>query len=283
MLAMARWIVGFNNMDLSIIILNYKAKGLTKQCLKSLQLLNPKIKYEIIVVDNASHDGTAEMVREEFPEIKLIESMVNCGYAAGNNLGIRKATGKYLMILNPDVSIMNNSIDVLYRFMEDHPSVGLAGPKLINPDGTTQTSCRTFPSWQTLLLYRRTPLGRLPGPRRKLHRHLMLDFDHRQNKTVDWMIGACFFVRASALSKVGLLDERFFLYLEDIDWCRRFWQEGYQVYYVAEAEMIHYHQRFSAENPGIKGIFSYATRIHITSAIKYFTKYYGTKVPITKE
>ncbi len=270
-------------MDLSIIILNYKTKGLTKQCLKGLQLLNPKIDYEIIVVDNSSHDGTVEMIREEFPSVKIIESAVNCGYAAGNNLGIKQATGKYIMILNPDVSIMNNSLDVMYRFMEEHPTVGLIGPKLINPDGTTQASCRTFPSWQTLLLYRRTPLGRLHGPRQKLRRHLMLDFDHSHNRAVDWMIGACFFARTDAMKKVGLLDERFFLYLEDVDWCRRFWQSGYQVYYVADAEMVHYHQRISAVNPGIKGVFSYATRIHITSAIKYFAKYFGTKEPIIKD
>lgn len=269
-------------MDLSIIILNYKSKGLTKQCLKGLQMLSPKVQFEIIVVDNASHDGTAEMVKEEFPQVKLIESMVNCGYAAGNNLGIRKATGKYIMILNPDVAIMNESIDVLYKFMEAHPEAGLAGPKLINPDGTTQASCRTFPDWQTLL-YRRSPLGKLPGPRRKLYKHLMLDFDHKRSRTVDWMIGACFFCRASAVEKVGLLDERFFLYLEDIDWCRRFWQAKYKVYYVVEAEMVHYHQRFSAENPGLKGMLSYATRIHISSAIKYFAKYFGTKEPNTKD
>ncbi len=269
-------------MDVSIIILNYKSKGLTKQCLKGIDLLKSGLNIETIVVDNASRDGTPEMVREEFPNVKVVESPINSGFAAGNNLGIRKSTGKYIMILNPDVAIMNNSIDVLYQFMEQHPEVGLAGPRLINPDGTTQASCRTFPTPQ-IVIYRRTPLGKLPTPKKMLKRHLMVNWDHSKNSPVDWMIGACFFVRREAMEKVGLMDERFFLYLEDVDWCRRFWQAGYQVYYIADAEMVHYHQRLSAENPGLKGIFSYATRIHIISAIKYFAKYFGDNKPIRKE
>ncbi|MDD5567241.1 MAG: glycosyltransferase family 2 protein [Patescibacteria group bacterium] len=263
-------------MDISIIILNYKSKGLTKQCLRGIELIKPKREYEIIVVDNASNDGTAEMVRNEFPGVKLIVSPRNCGFAAGNNLGIRQATGKYIMILNPDVALLSDSIEVLYRFMEDHPEVGLAGPKLINPDGTVQASCRTFPT-PKIIFYRRSPLGKFTGPKKVLREHLMLEWDHRENRAVDWMIGACFIVRAETVEKIGLLDERFFLYLEDVDWCRRFWQAGYKVYYVADAEMVHYHQRLSAESPGLGGILSYATRIHIISAIKYFAKWNGVK------
>lgn len=268
-------------MDISIVILNYKTKGLTKQCLKGLELIKPPLNTEIIVVDNASHDGTAELIREEFPQVKFIESPINKGYAGGNNLGLRQAIGKYCLILNPDVSIINNSIEILYNFMEKNPTVGLVGPKLINPDGSFQASCRTFPT-PKIIIYRRTPLGKLPGPKQILREHLMLDWDHNQNRPVDWMIGACFFVRSSVLEKVGLLDERFFLYLEDVDWCRQFWSAGYPVYYLAEAEMIHYHQRLSAENPGLGGLFSYATRIHIASAIKYFAKYFGTNKPRIK-
>ncbi|MBU0707439.1 glycosyltransferase family 2 protein [Patescibacteria group bacterium] len=263
-------------MDLSIVILNYKSKGLTKQCLKGIALLKPRLNFETIVVDNASNDGTTEMINEEFPWVKTIKSPVNNGFAAGNNLGIRKSVGKYIMILNPDVAIFNNSLETLYNFMEENPNVGLAGPKLINPDGSVQASCRTFPT-KKIIIYRRTPIGKMSGPRKILREHLMLEWKHTDNREVDWMIGACFFVRRSAMEKVGLLDERFFLYLEDVDWCRRFWHSGYKVCYVAEAEMVHYHQRLSAENPGLKGALSYATRVHIISAIKYFAKYYGVK------
>ncbi len=265
-------------MDITIIILNYKSRGLTKQCLKGIELLKTSLSIEKIVVDNDSKDGTPEMIREEFPDVKLIVSPVNCGFAAGNNLGIKQSTGKYIMILNPDVAIMNNSLELLFQYMERHPQTGLVGPRLINPDGTAQSSCRTFPT-PRIVIYRRTPLGKLPGPKKTLRKHLMLDWDHGENREVDWMIGACFFIRRTAMEKVGLMDERFFLYLEDVDWCRRFWQAGFRVVYLAEAEMIHYHQRLSAENPGLKGLFSYATRIHIISAIKYFAKYLGSKNP----
>lgn len=265
-------------MDITLIILNYKSRGLTKQCLKGIDLLKSRLQIETIVVDNASGDGTAEMVRDEFPWVKMIASPTNQGYSAGNNLGIRQAQGKYVVVLNPDVAIFNNALEILFDYMEAHPQVGLCGPKLINPDGTIQASCRTFPTPQIILL-RRTPFGKLPAARNLLRRHLMLEWDHAQNRKVDWMIGACFFVRKSAIDKVGLLDERFFLYLEDVDWCRRFWDAGYEVHYVPDAELVHYHQRLSAENPGLTGFLSYATRIHITSAIKYFAKYFGTRLP----
>ena len=267
-------------MDISIIILNYKSKGLTKQCLKGINLLHSRLQIETIVVDNASNDGTDEMVRDEFPWAKMLVSSTNGGYAAGNNIGIRESKGKYVVILNPDVAIFNNSLETLFDYMESHPQVGICGPKLINPDGSIQASSRTFPT-PKIILYRRTPLGKLPKPRQLLRQHLMSAWDHLQNRPVDWMVGACFVVRSSALQTVGLLDERFFLYLEDVDWCRRFWQAGYQVHYVTDAEMVHYHQRLSAENPGLVGLLSYGTRLHIVSAFKYFAKYFGTKLPNT--
>ncbi|MBU1148901.1 glycosyltransferase family 2 protein [Patescibacteria group bacterium] len=263
-------------MDLSIIILNYKAKGLLKQCLKGIELVKPALDFEVIVVDNASGDGSIDMVKEQFPWVKLIENPYNTGYAAGNNVAIRQAQGKYVMILNPDITILNQSIMELYHFMEKNPKAGLIGPKLINPDGSTQMSCRRFPTIKTII-YRRTPLGKLPGAQKLLKRFLMIDWEHRDAKQVDWLLGACLFTKREAINKVGLLDERFFLYFEDVDWCRRFWQAGYKVYYLPQAEMVHYHRRLSAINPGFKGVFGYATRLHIVSGIKYFTKYFSSK------
>lgn len=261
-------------MELSIIILNYKTKGLLKQCLKGIQLQHLKLNHEIIVVDNASNDSSVAMVRENFPLVKIIESSTNRGFAAGMNLGLKEAQGKYYLLLNTDIAIMEQAIESMYNFMESHPDVGLLGPKLINPDGTVQTSCRQFPTIKAILA-RRTPLGKLPWFKKRLKDFLMLDWDHQSNHEVDWMIGACLMARREAVQKVGLMDERFFLYLEDVDWARRFWQAGFKVYYLAEAEMVHYHQRLSAAVPGLGGLFSYATRIHIASAIKYFLKYWG--------
>ena len=268
-------------MNLSIIILNYKTRGLLKQCLKGIQLFDLNLDYEIIVVDNNSCDGTIEMMKDEFTQIKLIASLVNKGYAGGMNLGIKEAKGKYLLLLNTDIAILDNSIRKLYDFMEAHPKAGLAGPKLLNPDGTTQLSCYRFPSF-LIPIYRRTPLGKLPFTKKILRKYLMLDWDHKQSKTVDWILGACMIVRKEAINKVGRMDERFFLYFEDIDWCRRFWQNSYEVYYIADVELVHYHKRESAENPGLKGVFSYPTRIHIASWLKYFAKHFGSKDLVKK-
>ncbi|MFH1173129.1 MAG: glycosyltransferase family 2 protein [bacterium] len=261
-------------MDLSIIILNYKAKGLVKQCLKGIKLLNLGLKYEVIVVDNHSGDSSVTMIKEQFPWVKLVEAERNCGFAAGNNLGIKEAVGKYVMILNPDITVLEGAIETMYEYMEKNPLVGISGPKLINPDGTVQYSCYHFPGFM-VPIYRRTFLGNLPWAKKTLRHYLMKDWAHDADREVDWLLGACLFVRKSALDKVGLLDERFFLYFEDVDWCRRFWQAGFKVSYLAEAEMVHYHQRLSAENPGWRGLFSNMTRIHIASWIKYFAKYLG--------
>lgn len=262
--------------DLSIIILNYKTRGLLKQCLRGIQLFDLKLNYEIIVVDNNSHDGTPEMMKEEFSHIKFIASPVNKGHAGGINLGLKEANGQYIILLNTDIAVLDNAIKKIFDFMESHPKIGLAGPKLLNPDGSTQLSCYRFPKFLTPL-YRRTPLGKLPFAKNQLKKYLMIDFDHKTSRTVDWVLGACMIIRREVLEKVGLMDERFFLYFEDIDWCRRFWQVGYEVYYIAEVELIHYHRRESAENPGLKGIFSYPTRIHIASWLKYVAKYLGVK------
>lgn len=229
-------------MDLSIIILNYKTRGLVKQCIRNVKGSVNNLDYEIIVIDNGSNDDCGQMVKENFPEIKFIQLPKNIGFAAGNNIGIKEARGEYIMLLNPDVTVLNDSINKMVEFMKTHPDVGLCGPKLINPNGTCQISCRTFQT-PKLILYRRTPFGNFPTARKELRKHLMLDFDHQTNREVDWVMGACMLVRKSALDKVGLLDERFFFYVEDMDWCRRFWENGFKVYYLAETEMVHLYER----------------------------------------
>jgi len=261
---------------LSVIILNYKTKGLLKQCIKGIQLLNLKINFEIIVVDNHSKDSSVKMMREQFPEVKCIESKKNNGCAAGNNLGIKEARGKYIMILNPDIAIFKGVIEKLISFMENNQDVGIVAPKLINPDGSRQVSCYRFPRFMTPI-YRRTPLGKLPSVKKKLRNYLMFDYDFKAVNNVDWVLGAFMLIRSSAIKRVGLMDERFLLYFEDVDWCRQFWENNFRVCYLNNIEVVHYHQRLSAENPGLRGIFSKATRIHIASAFKYFAKYWGAK------
>ncbi|OGY45808.1 MAG: hypothetical protein A3J62_03720 [Candidatus Buchananbacteria bacterium RIFCSPHIGHO2_02_FULL_38_8] len=286
-------------MDLSIIILNYKQKGLVKQCIKGILAANPALDYEIIVVDNDSQDGCLEAVKELFkarieaplstpsllkklesplPPLVTIQSEQNGGFANGNNLGIKKAQGKYVMILNPDIAIVSSVLEKMVKFMEEYPQVGIIGPKLINPDGSIQDSCRRFPSWPIPIL-RRTILGKLPSARKRLDYYLMKDKTHHGNQTVDWLFGACLLIRKSVLDKIGLFDERFFMYFEDLDLCRRCWENNFQVYYFSEVEVVHYHQRLSAEKSGVLGVFDKAGRIHLLSGMKYFAKYLGAKLP----
>jgi len=253
-------------------MLNYRNQGLVKQCVKTIRLYPHASSYEIIVVDNASGDGVGEMLAENFPGVRFIASPRNVGFAAGNNLGIREAQGRYILIMNPDITVRPGSIDALVRFMDQNPDVGMAGPKLLHPDGEVDLSCSRFPKWTTPV-YRRTPLGRLPAGRREVDRYAMADFDRMETRDVDWLLGAVLMVRKSAMDEVGALDERYFLYFEDTDWCRRFWEAGYRVVYYTGATMVHYHERLSAQVPWLLGPFSRSTRVHITSCVKYFRKW----------
>lgn len=269
------------NMDLSIVILNYRSKGLVKQCVKTIGLYAPKASYEIIVVDNDSGDGVGAMLEERFPEVRFIRSPANVGYAGGNNLGVRAARGRYVVIMNPDITVRPGALDAMVAFMEANPEVGIMGPKLVHPDGSIDASCYRFPTY-AIPIYRRTPLGRLASGRQAVSRYLMEDYDHRTTRDVDWLLGAVLMVRRSALDEVGPLDERYFLYFEDTDWCRRFWQAGWRVVYYTGAEMVHYHERLSAQGSWIVSPFRRSTRIHIASCIKYFRKWGTSEAALEK-
>ncbi|HBV33234.1 TPA: glycosyltransferase family 2 protein [Patescibacteria group bacterium] len=261
---------------LSVIILNYKNAGLVRQCVQGVFKSSPRLNIEVIVVDNASGDDCLKVMAEKFPQVKTIALDENYGFAKGNNAGLKQATGEYALILNPDVAVLPGALEKLIAFMDEHPKVGIAGPRLTNPDGAIQMSAFTFPHFW-LPIFRRTPLGYWPQARKQLTKYLMEDWDHKQNRTVDWLLGACLIVRREALQKVGLLDERYFMYVEDTDLCRRFWQSDYQVYYVADVTIVHYHQRASADALFL-GLFNRITWIHLASWIKYFIKW-GLRVP----
>jgi GT2 family glycosyltransferase len=259
-------------MEISIVINNYKTKGLLKQCLKGIYMYPPKVSYEIIVIDNNSGDGSVEMVKEYFKDVKIIESTENLGHHKGNNLGIKSSTGKYVLILNTDIAFLDDSIDKLYRFMESHDSTAFVGPKLKNPDGSIQDSCMRFPT-ALVPIYRRTFLGKFNFAKKALDNYLMKDFNHDVTRPVDWILGACVMVRRSAIDKVGDMDEELFLYFGDVAWCRQFWQSGYKVYYFVEADIVHYHKRESANN----GLLSKIFWIHIIDWLRYLRKYKDKK------
>jgi len=283
-------------MDLSIILLNYKQSGLLRQSIRGIVNSQPGLNYEIIVVDNNSNDGSLSMVTnlfsEEFvrkmelasgqkiivPPIITIQSEINGGFGYGHNLGIKKARGKYILILNPDIAVAAGVFEKMFEFIEGHSEIGIIGPKLIYPDGSIQDSCRRFPTSLTPI-YRRTVFGRLPFAKKVTDNYLMADFDHDSVQEIDWLFGACLMIRKSILDEVGFFDERFFMYFEDLDLCRRFWERGFKVVFLPTVELVHYHQRFSAEKNGISGIFSPGGRIHLISGIKYFFKYLGKELP----
>ncbi len=232
--------------------------------------------YEIIIVDNASSDGSVDYVKQKllprFENLKLIESDKNNGYAHGNNLGIKEAKGKYLLIMNSDIVIWENSFKKMIQFMDEHIRCGIAGPRLLSPDGSLQYFCYRFPTPQ-VLAYRRTSMSRFRFAKRAISKYLMLDWDHKDNKMVDWVQGSCSIIRKSAIDKVGLMDERYFLFLEDTDWCRRFWKVGQEVWYMADIKIVHYHSRASDWGKFYKTLFNKMAWIHFFSALKYFRKW----------
>lgn len=259
-------------MKLSIIVLNYKSAGLTRQCVRGIFNAQLGFTFEVIVVDNGSHDGILPWLATTFPEVRRVKLAQNRGFAAGNNAGIQQAKGEYLIILNPDITVLPGKLESLVRFMDEHPKAGLAGPRLVNPDGTLQYSSYQFPTFW-LPLFRRTVLGALPAMEPRLREYQMLDWDHTESRKVDWMLGACLIARRTAVDEVGMMDERYFLYVEDTDWCRRFWQKGWEVWYAASVELVHFHERLSAQRPLLTALFSSITWIHIASWLKYFRKW----------
>ncbi|MFA6098454.1 MAG: glycosyltransferase family 2 protein [Patescibacteria group bacterium] len=267
-------------LDISIVIVNYNGRGLLRQCLKSLfeNLSEATLKYKITVVDSHSNDDSVEMVREQFPEVRLIPLEKNIGYSRSVNIGIRSIEGRYYLILNMDTTVVQKgAIEKLAQFMDSHPEAGLAGPKLINPNGTTQVSCCRFQTFFYPIL-RRTFFRKMPFAQKNIRNHLMLDFDHKSNKAVDWVIGTGMIVRNEAIGQIGLMDERYFMYFEDMDWCRTLWENDWKVFYIADVEIVHYYSRDSAKQMGIISLFSKQTRIHIVSWLKYSIKYLGKEI-----
>lgn len=263
-------------MDLSVIILNYNSKDYLLPCIKGIVEHTADLEYEIIVVDNASTDSSVDYIERKilprFNQVKLVKAKTNGGYAAGNNLGIKAASGRYLVIMNPDIVIWDNSLKQMILFMDASQAVGIAGPRLLSPDGSLQYACYRWPTPQ-VLLYRRSALGRFGFAERAIDKFLLKDWDHRDSRPVDWLQGSCVIVRREALNQVGLMDERYFLYAEDMDWCRRFWCSGWEVWYLAPIELIHYHQRASAKDSVWQSLFNKMSWVHLISSIKYFRKW----------
>jgi len=227
---------------LSIVIVSWNVREDLRECLQSLlkdegsRLESGEI--EIIIVDNASTDGTAEMVNLEFPQVKLLVNSQNLGYTKANNIGINHSRGKYILLLNPDTVVHQGALQALIDCAESHPEVGIIGAKLLNPDGSVQRSARSFPDIGAGL-FRNTFLGRLFPNNPFVRRYLLADFGYDEVREVDWVSGAAMLVRRDLIERIGGLDERFWAYCEDVDLCWRAWQAGYKVLFCPNAFITH--------------------------------------------
>ena len=266
-------------MLLSIIITSYKNPELLKLCIDSIKKNITISDYEIIVSDCETVDEVVSLMREDYPEVKFITSEKNLYYGGEVREGYKLAQGKYILILNDDILVKKGTVEGLVSYLETHQSVGIVGPQLLNFNETVQPSCFRFLTPLTII-YRRTFLGKFKFAKRHLDDFLMRDFDHKSIREVDWIMGSAILTRREAIDRVGLFDERFVVYFEDTDWCRRFWENGYKVIYNPEYKMYHYHRRSSAGKGIIRTLISNKLAwLHISSALKYFIKYFGKPVP----
>jgi exopolysaccharide biosynthesis polyprenyl glycosylphosphotransferase len=208
------------------------------------------------------------MVRDHFPAVQIVANPTNVGYARGANQGMQRARGRFLLLLNADTTIQPGAIDALLEYMRQHPSTGIAGPRLVYPDGRLQYSCRTFYSLKTILM-RRTFLRFICPNSKTVRHHLMSDWDHLQPRKVDWLVGAALLIRGRAMADVGLMDERYRLYFEDVDWCQRMHDAGWDVSYVPQSEIIHIYRQGSRK----KNLLSRDVLVHLTSSIRYYDKW----------
>ena len=229
--------------DLSIVIVNWNTRDLLARCLASIFATASSLALEVFVVDNASSDGSPEMVRRDFPQVILLANDENLGFARANNQAIAQSTGRYVLLLNSDTEVTEGALEALVSFMEATPDAGAVGGRLLFADGRVQTSHGAFPTLFSEML---NTLGfvawRSTSPAGS--RAQMLD----EPVATDWLLGACLMVRRQVVEQVGGLDEQFFMYSEEIDWCRRIKEHGWQIYYVPQAQIVHYWRGSSSQN-----------------------------------
>jgi hypothetical protein len=221
------------------------------------------------------------MILNKYPTVNLILQKENLGFGKSQNAGMKSCEAKYFFALNPDTYFEpgKNIIRKMYDFMENHQKIGLIGPKVVYPDGTLQYSCYRFPSfWQPV--FSRTKFGQKKYGKKINDQFLMKDFDHNQTQPVDWVMGSAMFVRNEAVKKVGMFDDRYWMYAEDSDWCRRMWEGNWPVYYVHDIVIQHAHGRGSAKVPGVfKALIkNKLARVHLLSWLKYFWKWKGKEI-----
>lgn len=226
------------DLELSVTICSWNTREDLRACLASLQAVTDEARFEAIVVDNASHDGSADMVEKDFPWVRLMRMTENLGFTKGHNRALEARSAPHAFLLNSDAVVHAGALRAIIDYHAAHSDAGIIGPKLLNPDASLQYSCRRFPN-PVAALFRNTPVGKLFPGNRFTRDYLMTDWGHDDVREVDWVSGAAFFVSAQVMDRVGLFDPGFFMFCEDVDWCFRTWKAGLKVVYLPQAVITH--------------------------------------------
>ena len=256
-------------MDLSCIIVNYKNSEPLKDCLASLYQTAQRIDFETIIIDNSENDLGLQPLKELYPKAQFVSNSSNVGFAKANNQAAKIAQGKVLIFLNPDTILSDQAIDSMYRYYCSHTETGVLGPKVVDPEGSLQYSCRRYPTLWTGLFNRYSILSRLFPENRFTSQYLMRDFDHNEIRQVDWLSGCCLMVSKSTFENSHGFDENYFLFNEDVDLCRTIKQAGKEVIYFPEATIIHQVSTSNSKTTARVIIQRHLGMMH------YFKKYHG--------
>jgi GT2 family glycosyltransferase len=261
---------------LSIIIVSYNSLNFLKDCLDSINNNEPSESFKITVVDNASSDGTIEALQKGYPRIKLIENDRNEGFAAANNKAIKSLNSEYILLINSDCQVYAKSIDRLLEFADANKDAGIAGPRIVNSDGSVQFSCRKFPSFFDAGMH--SILTNIAPNNPFSRRYKLADINRDEISKVDWVSGSCMLIRRDALNETGLMDEKYFMYVEDTDLCYQMWKKGWKVYYFPGSEILH-HIGGSTKNTKLSGAVTSSIRMQ-KSVLYFFWKNYRKKLKV---
>ncbi len=254
-------------MDLSIVIVNWNTRELLKKCLTSIYQNTANLELEVIVIDNNSVDGSREMIEKEFPQVKLIVNKKNKGYVFANNQGMGRAEGDFILLLNSDTEVLPGSLEKMVRFMRENSKVGIGGCQLLNSDQSLQLSVRCFPTLRDQIIVLTKLHNFWP---QLIKKYLCLDFDYTQQQPVDQLQGAFMMTRREVVAKIGALDENIWAWFEDVDYCQRVKQAGWQVVYTPVAQIIHHKGRSFNQQLAFK-----KQKILVKSLLYYFKKHHG--------
>lgn len=259
-------------LDVSIIIVNYNTRQLTLDCLASVYASKTSYQYEVIVIDNASHDGSVEAIRDGYPEIQLITNRDNTGFAVANNQGMEVAKGRYILLLNSDTVVQPDTLHTMIGFMDRHPEMGASGCKVILPDGSLDKACkRGFPT-PSASFYYAFGISRLFPDRPKFNQYQLGHLSPDDEYPVDCLVGAFMLVRRETIDQVGGLDETFFMYGEDIDWCYRIKEAGWGIFYYPRTYIVHY-KGGSARRKPLKITYEFHRAMWVFHRKHYAKKY----------